>query len=103
MYKFIFFVPKASCEQVKSAVFQAGAGKIGNYSHCSWQVLGKGQFQPNEGATPAIGSVFKLEEVEEYRVEMVCADHKMVEVVKAMKQAHPYEEPAYEVIRLEDF
>jgi len=102
MFKIVFFVPVGHEERVKEAMFTAGAGHIGNYDSCSWQVLGVGQFRPLEGAKPFIGAENALERVAEYRVEMVCDDGKIEAVVAAMKAAHPYETPAYEVYRLED-
>lgn len=103
MYKFIFFVPKNYLEEVKNAVFAAGAGRIGNYKSCAWQVEGQGQFLPLSGATPFLGKVNHVEIVPEYRVEMVCEEHLMHHVIRAFKNTHPYETPAYEVIKLEDF
>ncbi len=101
MYKIAFFVPVGHEEAVKEAMFAAGAGRIGNYDRCSWQVLGVGQFRPLEGANPFIGSVNAVEQVAEYRVEMVCEAAVIDAVVAALKAAHPYETPAYEVYRLE--
>lgn len=103
MYKLCFFVPESHLEQVKQAVFSAGGGQIGDYEHCCWQVLGQGQFRPGSGANPFLGSPGELEQVAEYRVEMVCADDLIKEAVAALKQAHPYEEPAYDVWQLADF
>ena len=103
MYKLVFFVPPSHLEDVKDAVFAAGAGKMGNYDQCAWQTLGVGQFRPLSGSDAFIGERGRLEEVEEYRVELVCADALIAGVVYALKRAHPYEEPAYEVIRLESF
>ncbi|SIN77355.1 hypothetical protein SAMN05443662_0560 [Sulfurivirga caldicuralii] len=103
MYKIAFFVPVGHEETVKEAMFAAGAGRIGDYDRCSWQVLGVGQFRPLEGASPFIGSANTLERVAEYRVEMVCEAGVIEAVVAAMKAAHPYETPAYEVYRLADF
>lgn len=100
MYQIYFYVPKESVEDVKEAMFQAGAGKIGNYQRCAWQVEGEGQFQPMEGANPAIGTIDILENVVEYRVEMVCQAKKIVEVLKAMQASHPYEEVAYGVVKI---
>jgi hypothetical protein len=102
MYKLCFYVPVKDVEQVKEAVFCAGAGRVGNYDRCCWQVAGQGQFRPLEGSNPAIGHQGALEIVEEYRVELVCDDGLIKEVVAALKKAHPYEEPAYDVWRLED-
>ena len=98
MYKLIFYVPKNSCEKVKEAIFKTGAGSIGNYSHCSWETLGVGQFLPLEGANPTRGKIGQCEKVAELRVEILCEDENIKEAVKALKSVHPYEEPAYEVI-----
>lgn len=100
MYKFIAYIPQSDLEAVKEALFVAGAGQLGNYSHCSWQVLGMGQFKPLQGANPAIGEIDKVEYVPEWRVEMVVADDKLKAVIQAYKQAHPYEVPAYDVYQL---
>lgn len=103
MYKFIFFVPEAFLDTVKLAVFAAGAGKIGDYDSCSWQVKGEGQFRPLLGAKLFLGQLDQIETLSEYRVEMVCEEGVMTQVVRAFKHAHPYETPAYEVIKLEAF
>jgi hypothetical protein len=102
MYKLVFFVPESHVESVKSAVFAAGAGRIGDYEHCAWQVLGEGQFRPLQGSNPYIGSQNVLEKVSEYRVELVCADEHIAGAVAALRAAHPYEEPAFDVTRLVD-
>ncbi|MET0124407.1 MAG: YqfO family protein [Pseudomonas caspiana] len=102
MYKLAFFVPPSHVEQVKSAVFAAGAGRIGAYDQCSWQVLGRGQFRPLDGSQPFIGQGGVVEQVQEWKVELVVADELIQQVVVALKQSHPYETPAYEVWRLED-
>jgi hypothetical protein len=98
MYKLCFYVPLEHLESVKQAVFAAGAGRIGNYDHCCWQVEGEGQFRPLDGSQPAIGQHYQLEKVRECRVEMVCDESHIHAAVAALKQAHPYEEPAYDVI-----
>lgn len=103
MYKLAFFVPSSHLDAVKEALFAAGAGRIGGYDRCAWQVLGLGQFRPLEGATPFIGQAGEVEQVEEWKVELVVADHLIAQVVAVLKQSHPYETPAYEVWRLEDF
>ena len=103
MYKICFYVPENAVEIVKRALFTAGAGRIGNYDSCCWQVLGSGQFRPLENSNPAIGTTGEVETVSEYRVEMVCEDNKIEKVVEALRQNHPYEEPAYDILRLEDF
>jgi hypothetical protein len=100
MFKLCFYVPESHLESAKMALFDAGAGRIGNYEHCAWQVLGQGQFRPLAGSQPFIGAQGALETVEEYRVEMVCEDAVVDAVIAALRQAHPYEEPAFDVIRL---
>ncbi|SCZ36752.1 MULTISPECIES: YqfO family protein [unclassified Pseudomonas] len=103
MYKLCFFVPASHLDVVKNAVFAAGGGRIGDYDHCAWQVLGLGQFRPLDGSQPFIGEAGQVEQVEEWKVELVVADELIRGVVEALKQSHPYETPAYEVWRLEDF
>jgi hypothetical protein len=100
-YKLCFYVPASHLEAVKQAVFAAGAGRIGAYDNCCWQVLGEGQFRPLIGSNPHLGVHGQVEIVPEYRVEMVCADDCIVAVIAALRAAHPYEEPAFDVIRLE--
>ncbi|KPB34149.1 Uncharacterized protein AC514_1394 [Pseudomonas savastanoi pv. phaseolicola] len=84
-------------------MFAAGAGRIGAYDHCSWQVLGQGQFRPLNGSQPFVGQSGVVESVEEWKVELVVADDLIQQAVLALKQSHPYETPAYEVWRLEEF
>lgn len=103
MYKLSFFVPQSHVDQVKNAVFAAGAGRIGAYDRCSWQVLGQGQFRPLDGSQPFIGRAGEIEQVQEWKVELVVADEVIAGVVVALKQSHPYETPAYEVWPLADF
>lgn len=102
LYHIFFYVPVQNCEEVKEAMFQAGAGAVGNYEKCSWQVLGQGQFRPIKDANPYIGEVDKLQRVQEYRVEMICPDKSLQDVVAAMKKSHPYEEVAYGVVALKE-
>ncbi|SDS99703.1 hypothetical protein SAMN05216271_3310 [Halopseudomonas sabulinigri] len=96
MYKLCFYVPVSHVEQVKQAVFAAGAGRLGNYDCCSWQTLGSGQFRPLGGSTPHLGVQDQVEQVEEYRVEMLCSQACLPQVICALKAAHPYEEPAFD-------
>ena len=103
MYKLSFYVPIEDSENVKKTVFLAGAGQIGCYGNCCWETMGVGQFRPLSGSNPAIGKIGEVERVKELKVEMVCSDENIKNAVEALKQAHPYEEPAYEVYRLEDF
>ncbi|MEJ2533810.1 MAG: NGG1p interacting factor NIF3 [Halioglobus sp.] len=100
MYKLCFYVPATHLEAVKAAVFAAGAGRFGDYDSCCWQVLGQGQFRPLAGSDPFLGRQGEVEQVEEYRVEMVCERAVVGAAVAAMKQAHPYEEPAWDVVEL---
>jgi len=102
MYKICFYVPLSHLEHVKNAMFAKGAGKIGLYTHCAWQVLGEGQFMPIEGSKAFIGEKNQLEKLAEYKVEMVCDDAYIHDTIAALKDAHPYEEPAYQIIRCEE-
>lgn len=102
MYMIAFYVPETHLEPVKNAIFQAGAGRIGNYSHCAWQIEGVGQFMPLAGSNAFIGAIDTVEKAPEYKVEAICDDAHIKEVVAALKLAHPYETPAYQVWQLED-
>lgn len=95
MFLLSFYVPETHLDQVKSALFKRGAGKIGNYQSCSWEVKGQGQFQPLEGSEPYIGESGKAETVIEFKVEMVCEAERTKKVVESLIRAHPYETPAY--------
>lgn len=102
VYKLCFYVPEDHAEAVKNAVFEAGAGRIGNYDCCSFQVAGQGQFRPLEGSDPYIGNRGSIETVREFRVEMICTDDHLKGALSALRLAHPYEEPAIDLWRLED-
>lgn len=99
--KWVVFVPAADAEAVRAAMFGAGAGHIGDYSQCSWSVPGTGQFLPHDGAAPAIGTVGTVERVAEDRVEMVAPAGRRGAVYAALREAHPYEEPAFDVLALQ--
>ena len=101
MYLFIFYVPPSHLESVKDALFQAGAGQIGTYSHCAWQVLGQGQFCPQSGSQPFLGQQGQLKSVDEYRVELVCQVPLKAKVTQALLAAHPYETPAFHWVKLD--
>lgn len=101
MYKLCYFVPESHLEKTKNALFEVGAGRIGDYDSCAWQCRGQGQFRPLAGSDPFLGNQGELEIVEEYKVELVCEDAVISDTLEALKQAHPYEEPAYEVYRME--
>ncbi|MDP3536312.1 hypothetical protein P8S55_06160 [Halomonas sp. M1] len=103
MYKLAFFVPVEDAENVKEAVFETGAGRIGDYEACCFQTRGTGQFRPLKGANPHMGQVGALETVEEYKIELVCEDELIKAAIAALKLAHPYEEVAYDVWQLADF
>lgn len=98
--KWVVFVPGADADAVREAMFAAGAGQIGDYSHCSWSVTGIGQFLPNDGANPTIGTVGTVEHVAEERVEVIARASVRRAVMAAMRAAHPYEEPAFDVLAL---
>lgn len=102
MLKLIYYVPESHLESTKQAIFSAGAGGIGNYEHCAWQVLGTGQFKPVQGANPFIGELDSLEQVPEWRVETIVPEAHAKAVAQALKVNHPYEEPAFEFIQMLD-
>ncbi len=82
-------------------MFEAGAGRVGNYDCCAWQTRGEGQFRPLDGSTPFLGNQGQIETVIEYKLELVCEEPCLKAVIAALKRAHPYEEVAYVVIRTE--
>jgi dinuclear metal center YbgI/SA1388 family protein len=98
--KWVVFVPADAADAVREAMFAAGAGHIGDYSHCSWSAPGTGQFLPTEGASPTIGTVGSVERVPEDRVEMVAPARLRAHVLAALRTAHPYEEPAFDIFGL---
>lgn len=100
MYQLIVYIPEAALEDVKSALFAAGAGKIGNYADCCWQIRGEGQFRPLPGSNPHTGTQSQLCRLPEWRVEMVLADECKTAVINALHASHPYETPAFSLIKL---
>jgi len=102
-YQLSFFVPESHAESVKNALFAIGAGQQGPYDCCAWQVLGQGQFRPLESSNPYSGTQGEVEKDSEYKVEMVCQPDLIEQAVAELKRAHPYEEPAYSVVKLEAF
>jgi len=100
MYKLTVYIPVSHLEQVKEVLFAAGAGCYAAYDCCCWQVLGQGQFRPLAGSDPYVGAAGVVERVPEYRVEMVCADGAVAAVTDALRAAHPYEEPAFDFVRI---
>ncbi len=102
MFKLCFFVPESHLEAVKMALFAAGAGRIGGYDSCSWQVLGEGQYRPLDGSQPFLGQQGQLHRLPEWKVEMVVANERVDASIEALKLAHPYETPAFELWRLDE-
>ncbi|HOJ63736.1 MAG TPA: NGG1p interacting factor NIF3 [Spirochaetota bacterium] len=100
MYYITFFVPESHLETVKNALFEAGAGRYKNYDYCSFEVKGRGQFRPLEGSNPFLGKKNEIEKVDEYRVEMLCEKRYLKKVLKKLLEVHPYEEPAYFVVKI---
>ena len=98
--KIVVFVPIGYAGKVRQALGNAGAGKIGEYSYCSYSVRGKGRFIPSEKANPMIGAANKPEIVDEERIEVVCSRDKAKAVIRAMKEAHPYDEVAFDIYPL---
>jgi dinuclear metal center YbgI/SA1388 family protein len=100
--KVVVFVPLADADAVRTAMADAGAGRIGDYDSCTWTTTGEGRFRPLDGASPALGRVGDLEVVDEARVEAVVPRSRRTAVVRALLAAHPYEEPAFDVLPLAD-
>lgn len=101
--KIVVFVPETHTDMVREAIGKAGAGKIGNYSHCSFSSKGIGRFKPEQGANPHIGEVGKFEEVDEERIETICPREKLEDVIAAIKEVHPSDEIALDIYPLEDY
>lgn len=100
LYKVVVYVPHSHANEVRDAMSNAGAGHIGNYSHCTFQTEGQGTFKPLEGTNPYIGQVDQVEYVEELKIESIVQESMLESVVKLMVQAHPYEEVAYDIFPL---
>ena len=94
-------VPVEHADAVRMVMHEAGAGRLGKYSHCSFSYRGVGRFKAEEGANPTLGEKGEIASVEEERIEMLCDQSKVAAVVAAMKKAHPYEEPAYHALPIE--
>ena len=95
------YVPETHAEAVKQAMFEAGAGRIGNYDCCCFQTVGRGQFRPLDGSSPYLGSAGQVEHVTEWKLEMIFPEEKLGEVIAALRRAHPYETPAFQHWRVE--
>jgi hypothetical protein len=98
--KLVVFVPADALDAVRDAVFAVGAGRIGDYERCSWYTDGTGTFRPLPGARPTVGEVGEEERVPELRLETVFPSERRDEVVAALRSAHPYEEPAFDIYEL---
>ena len=98
--KLVVFVPETDGDKLRQVLGEMGCGKLGNYDFCSFTTKGVGRFKALEGADPAIGEVGELEEVVEERIETICEKAKLAEVLNAVREAHPYEEPAIDVYPL---
>ena len=98
--KLVVFVPREALDAVRDALFAAGAGRIGNYEHCSWYTEGTGTFLGGEGSSPSVGQAGREERVAELRLETVFPAESQADVVAALRRAHPYEEPAFDVYEL---
>lgn len=97
----VFYVPMFHKDDVLLALFEVGAGRVGDYEECVFYSKGMGEFRPVRGANPTIGEVGKIELVEEYRVELTFPRSLRDKVVATLRKAHPYEEPAFHVLRNE--
>ena len=95
-------MPREALEATRDAVFAAGAGRIGDYARCSWYAAGTGTYLGGEGTNPTLGEAGREERVAELRVETVVPEQLLADVLRALKEAHPYEEPAYDVYPLHD-
>jgi hypothetical protein len=100
--KLVWFVPADALDATREAVFEAGGGRIGDYTRCSWYTAGTGTFLGGEGTKPALGERGREEHVPEVRVETVVPEGRIRDVIVALTLAHPYEEPAYDVYPLLD-
>jgi hypothetical protein len=98
--KLVVFVPEDALDSVRSAVFAAGAGRIGDYERCSWYTAGTGTFFGGEVASPTLGERGREERVPELRLEIVFPEERHEDVVAALRSAHPYEEPAFDIYPL---
>jgi hypothetical protein len=91
LVKLVVFVPEENANEVREALGKAGAGKIGEYSYCSFSIKGVGRFKPSDSANPHIGKAGELETVDEERIEVACEKEQANEIIKVIKDVHPYE------------
>jgi hypothetical protein len=97
LVKLVVFVPEKNADKVRQALGEAGAGRIGEYSFCSFSLKGIGRFKPGDSANPHIGSAGKFEEVDEERIEVACEKEQAGEIIKVIKEVHPYEEVVIDI------
>lgn len=98
--KVVVYVPHDHAEEVRNALFESGAGHIGNYSNCSYNISGNGTFKAQEGCNPFVGNIGELHTEPEVRIETIVAKHNVGKVIGAINKSHPYEEPAYDIYQL---
>jgi hypothetical protein len=98
--KLVVFVPREALDPLREALFAAGAGRIGNYERCSWYTEGTGTFLGGEGSSPSVGQSGREQRVAELRLETVYPEELEAEVVAALREAHPYEQPAFDLYPL---
>jgi hypothetical protein len=98
--KLIVFVPREALDTVRAALFEAGAGRIGEYERCSWYTEGTGTFLGGAGTSPSVGQAGREERVAELRLETVFPVERQEEVIAALREAHPYEEPSFDIYEL---
>ena len=98
--KLVVFVPREALDPLREALFEAGAGRIGDYERCSWYTEGTGTFFGGEGTDPSVGQPGREQRLSELRLETVFPEERQTEVVEALRRAHPYEEPAFDVYPL---
>lgn len=99
-YKIVVTVPESEADKLREAIGNAGGGKVGHYTYCSFSVKGIGRFLPITGANPTIGQIGRLEQVVEDRIEITCSSENVKAVVTAIRETHSYEEPAIDVYEL---
>ncbi|MEC8010420.1 MAG: NGG1p interacting factor NIF3 [Pseudomonadota bacterium] len=100
LFKLNYFVPESHLESTKTAIFKTGAGQLGCYDSCAWQTKGVGQFRPLEGSQPALGEQHQVNKVDEFKVEILVQQSHLQEAVAALRESHPYEEPAFELYQI---
>ncbi len=102
LVKVVVFTPVKDADRIKDAIFESGGGGMGNYSECSFSVTGRGTFRPGENASPAVGEKNKREGIDEVRIEVIVPAAGAGRLIEAVKQVHPYEEMAYDILPLKN-